>query len=303
MEDQITQISELFAAPKGDLQKVLNYGGVTFYTSTVLKQNFIKAISKNSRTAPIASTVLKLIIKNEFVPCYLTDKIYKSILKKQPPQFKGFVGRSLGKYIYIFVENDTNIFGFASNNDLSITTVHELIHKAAYKFKTKFISTFKIEFITFYKNYWEQLFMVKNNRLDVKTVWEIINFLYKNTEMGNRNNKSLIAYHQLLMEKFRGITTLNQDEFQKMVTAYIVLIKIIWKGTMADSPSLIEKAVFANRNIIVPLYTAYKMSFGISAKRIDAICYQELFAPSEVIATLSILKQPSQKIYGIVNKL
>jgi len=303
MEDQLAQISELFAAPRGNLQRVIDYGGVPFYTSSTLKQNFIKAMSKSSRTAPVVSTVVKLMGKQEFFPCYLTDKILKTILRKQPPQFKGYAGLTLGKYIFVFVDNDTNIFGFASNNDLSITTLHELIHKAAEKFKSRFLSTFKAELIMFYRSYWEQLFMVKANSLDIKTVNEIITYIFNNTESGKRNNASLVEYHGMLMEKFKDITTLEANEFQKLVTAYIVLIKIIWKGSMDGIPSLIEKAVLANRNIIVPLYTAYKMAFGINVKHIKELCYQELFAPSEVISLLAMLKRPSQKIYAIVNKL
>lgn len=303
MEDQITEISELFAAPRGNLQRVVNYGGVTFYTSSVLKQNFIKAISKSGRTSPIAGTVAKLITKQEFFPCYLTDRILKTILKKQPPEFKGYAGLSLGKYIFVFVDNQTNIFGFASNNDLSITTLHELIHKSADKFKLRFLSTFKSELTSYYKNYWSQLFMIERGSLSDKTAYRIIEFLFRNTEAGKRDNKSLVKYHGMLLETFKEISTLKEDELQKKVTKYIVLIKIVWKGMSSGAPGLIEKAVFANREIIVPLYTAYKTTFGINVKHIKELCYQELYAPSEVISLPALVKRPSNKVYGIVNKL
>ncbi len=303
MDEQIKQITELFAAPKGNLQRVINYGGVTFYTSPMLKQKFIKAMAKSSRSAPVVSTILKLMQKQEFVPCYLTDKILKTLLRKQPPEFKGYAGITVGKYIYVFVDNDTNIFGFASNNDLSITSLHELIHKAAGKFKMRFLSTFKSELITYYKNYWEQLFSIKRNGLNDKVAYEIITFMFNNTRGGNRSNKALSEYYKMLINKFKDITTLDQNELQKLVTSYIVLIKIIWKGDMAGLPSLIEKAVFANRHIIVPLYTAYKTSYGINVKHIKEMCYQELYDPTEVISLQALIKRPSQKVYSIVNKL
>ncbi len=303
MDEQIAQITELFAAPRGTLQLAINYGGVKIYTSSVLKQNFMKAMSKSSRTAPVVSTILKLIGKGEFLPCYLTDTIIKTILKKQPPEFKGYAGQTIGRYILVFVDNDTNIFGFASNNDLSITTLHELIHKASNKFPRQFYQTFKSELTTFYKNYWSQLFMVEKNRLDDKNVERIINFIYTNTEKGIKSNKVLVEYHRMLLETFKDISTLPPKKLQKMVTDYIVVIKIVWKAMAAGVPSLIVKVIFANRQIIVPLYTSYKTTFGINVKHIKELCYQELYAPSEVISLPALIKRPSQKVYKMVNKL
>ena len=303
MEDQVKQITELFAAPRGNLQLVMNYGGVKIYTSSVLKQNFVKAMIKSSRTAPIVSTMVKLMGKGEFIPCYLTDRIIKTILKKQPPEFKGFAGQTIGKYILVFVDNDTNIFGFASNNDLSITTLHELIHKVSNKYPKQFLSTFKQELTSYYKNYWSQLFMTERNGLDDKTVQRMITFIYKNTERNTPSNKILVQYHNMLLETFGNITTLDSQKLQKLVTEYIVLIKIIFKAMTSGAPSLIVKVTYANRHIIAPLYTAYKTTFGINVRHMKELCYQELYAPSEVISLPALIKRPSQKVYKMVNKL
>lgn len=301
MDDQVAQITELFAAPKGTLQLVVNIGGVKIYTSSVLQQNFIKAMSKSSRTAPVISTMVKLMGKGEFMPCYLTDRIMKTILRKQPPEFKGYAGQTFGKYILIYVDNDTNIFGFASNNDLSITSLHELIHKAANKFPKQFYQTFKSELTTYYKNYWSQLFMVKKDSLDDKTVQRIISFMMSMGSMSS--NKALVEYYGILLETFKDITTLNSKELQQLVTDYIVLIKIVWKGMGSGVPSLIEKAAHANRQIVKPLYISYKMTFGINVRHIKELCYQELYTPTEVISLTALIKRPSQKIYKMINKL
>jgi len=147
----MSSVNEIFAAPRGDLKVVANFSGVKIYTSQTLIKKFLKAMRKNSRTEPVASTILKLMQKMEFMPCYLTDGVIKSILRKQPPEFRGYVGMSMGKYIFVFVDNDTNIFGFASNEQLAVTTLHELIHKSAEKFPSKFYKTFEQELTTFYK--------------------------------------------------------------------------------------------------------------------------------------------------------
>jgi hypothetical protein len=303
MQDQIAQISELFAAPRGQLQLVGNFGGVKIYTSPTLKQNFIKAMSKTSRVAPIVKTMEKLIDKGELYPCYLTDTIIKTILRRQPPEFKGYVGTTIGKYILIYVDNDTNIFGFASNNDLSITTLHELIHKASNKFPKQFFNTFKSEMTIFYHFYWSKIFSLDTKKISIKDIQEIVSFLYNTTETKSRDNKSLSSYHNLLIEKFGNVTTLEKELFEKLVQDYIVLIKIVWKGMTSQAPSLIEKVVFANRQLIIPLYSAYKTTFGINIRHIKELCYQELYAPSEVISLPALVKKPSAKVYGIVNKL
>jgi len=303
MDDQITQISELFAAPRGNLELAMSFGGVKLYTSSVLRQNFIKAMSKTSRVAPIVKTVIKLMKKGEFIPCYLTDKVLKVILKRQPPEFKGYAGLTLGKYILTFVDNETNIFGFASNNELSITTLHELIHKASNKNPKLFYQTFKTEFTLFYNFYWSRVFSVKRGGLGVKETQALVEFLYFTTESRDRSNKALSTYYKKLMDTFSGITTLNKEQLEKLVTQYIILIKIVWKGMSSNAPSLIEKAVFANRSLIVPLYTAYKTVFGINVKSIKELCYQELYAPSEVISLPALIKRPSGKVYKMVNTL
>lgn len=295
------QVNEIFAAPRGDLKIVANLSGIKIYTSQTLVEKFIKAMLKNSRTAPITPIILKLIQKHEFMPCYLTDKVFNSLLKKQPPEFKGYVGMTMGKYIFVFVDNDTNIFGFASNEQLAITTLHELIHKSSEKFPSQFYKTFIDELTLFYKNYWTKIFSLQE--IKNKDIQTIIQFLYKNTESGKRNNTSLSKYHKLLSDLCINNTSLNNKQIQSLITEYIILIKVIWKGITSNSPSIIEKIIIDKKHLISPLYYSYKNSFGISVNHIKELCYQELYAPSEVISLPALVKQPNPKIYTIIKKL
>lgn len=299
MGEQIDQIMELFAPPRGQLELVVKMGGINIYTSPTLKQNFIKAMAKTSRVAPIVKTLEKLINKGEFFPCYLTDKISRSLLRRQPPEFKGFAGTTFGKYILVYVENEANIFGFASNNELSITTLHELIHRASNEFPTQFLNMFMSELTIYYHFYWSKIFSLEQKKVDVKKIKEIISFIYR----FKRDNKGLVTYHKLLTEAFKDASTLEAQVFDKLVQQYIVMIKIIWKAMDSHTPDLIEKTTYANRHFISPLYTAYKMTFGINVKHMKELCYQELYSPSEIIAIPALVKQPNPKVYNIVNKL
>ncbi len=297
------KINEIFAAPRGDLKIVTNFGGIKVYTSQVLVENFLKAMSKNSRTAPIVSVLLKLIQAHEFMPCYLTDKILKFLLRKQPPEFKGYVGMSMGKYIFVFVDNDTNIFGFASNEQLAITTLHELIHKSAEKYPNQFYKTFIPELTLFYKNYWSNIFTLQKEKIKDKDIQNIIQFLFNTTENNKRNNSILTKYNNLLLNLCKNYSTLNKFKIKDLIKQYFILIKVVWKGMNSNNPNLIEKIIMDNNHLISPLYHSYKNSFNITVKHIKELCYQELYAPSEVISVSALIKQPNSKVYKLIKKL
>ena len=137
----------------------------------------------------------------------------------------------------------------------------------------------------------------------MKEIEDLAEFIFMSSRTSMGSNKFLSTYHKKLMEMFGSKTTLESETFQKLVTAYIVLIKIVWKGSEAGLPSLIEKACYANKNLIAPLYTTYKAVFGINVKHIKELCYQELFAPDEIISLPALVKRPQQKVYKMVNKL
>lgn len=294
------KVNEIFAAPRGDLKIVANFGGVKVHTSQTLVEKFLKAMTKNSRTAPIAPVLLKLIQNKEFMPCYLTDRVLKTLLRRQPPEFKGYVGMSIGKYIFVFVDNDTNIFGFASNEQLAITTLHELIHKSAEKFPKQFYQTFIPELTLFYKNYWSNIFSLQQDKIKDKDIQNIIEFLFNTTENNKRNNAILKKYNDILLNLCRDTSTIN---VQEIIKQYIVLIKVVWKGMETNNPTLIEKVVIDSQHLVSPLYHSYKNSFGISVKHIKELCYQELYAPSEVISLPALIKQPNPKVYKLIKKL
>lgn len=300
---QSSNTLEMFAAPRGNIQVATNYFGVKFYTSDKLKENFLKAMNKSGRAQPIVPVLEKLIKKNEFIPCYLTDKISKFLLRKRPEEFKYYAGITIGKYIFVFVDNDTNIFGFSSNEELSITTVHELIHKASNKFPKEFYQLFKNDLIEFYTNYWSMLFNVPKKDLSSKEVDSIISFVFFNIEKGEASNKNLTKYYHMLYDTLKDKTSLSEPQFRKLVTDYIVLIKIVFKAMSSGSGSLIQKACMTMRHIIKPCYITYSNIFGIKPTKIKELCYQELYAPSEVISLPALIKRPSGNVYRAIKKL
>jgi len=304
MEDQVKQITEIFAAPRGELQVVTTIGGIKIYTSTKLKQSYLKAMAKTSITQPITKVLAKLMMQNELVPCYLTDKIYKSILKKQPSSLKYNLGLSIGKMVFIFVESGANIFSFASNNILASVTIHELVHRSAYEFGNSFYQTFKQDFINFYTFYWSRIFSLNINTINKKEIEEIVSFLsLKIRKLKDFNNKNLQKYHEMLITAFQNKTTLSQKQFIELVNQYIVMIKIFWKADQMGAPELISKAAMVNKHLINPFYTAYETVFNVNPQKMDILCYQETYAPEEIISVIVTLKKPDPRVYKLINKL
>lgn len=304
MEDQVKQITELFAAPRGELQYITTVSGAKIYTSTKLKQSYLKAMSKTSATAPIIKVIAKLMMQNELIPCYMTDKVYKSILKRQPSSLKYNLGLSIGKMVFIFVESQANIFSFASNNIISSVTVHELVHRSAYEFGNAFYQTFKEDYNKFYSFYWNKVFSLDINSVVKKDVEEIVSFLsLKLRKLSDFNNKNLSKYHGMLVNAFKDKTTLSEKEFLELVNQYIVLIKIFWKADELKAPELISKAAMAHKHLIKPFYTAYEVVFNLRPKKMDILCYQETYAPEEIISVIVTLKKPDPRVYKLINKL
>jgi len=144
---------------------------------------------------------------------------------------------------------------------------------------------------------------LQESKIKNKDIQTIIQFLFNNTERNKRDNKSLSKYYNLLSTLCIDNTSLNNKQIQDLISEYISLINVVWKGINMNSPALIEKIVIDKKHLITPLYHSYKNSFGISVKHIKELCYQELYAPSEVMSLQALVKQPNPKIYTIIKKL
>lgn len=294
------KLSEIFAGPSGTTTVAATFFGVKLYTSDKLKRNFIIALSKTGRAAPAWRGIQKLVKDGTITPVFLTKGIIKFLLKRKPPGLEGDMGWTVGDKIYIFVDNHANIFGFASNDELAIVTLHELVHLFAIKYPKKFLGTFKNELIDFYKEYYAVYFSADPRKINDNDIFRLLVFMLFKLKM---TNALLMEYHQLLKDTIGPHTTLTPELFERNLTNFIILCKLVLTYEAQGLFTGVAKAVRALANVTKPFRTAYEKVFGIRWSSQIPLFYQEIYNPHEVIAIVTFLKKPNAKIFRIINSL
>lgn len=302
------RVSEFVTAPTGDLIPVGSFYGKTFYTSSQLKIKFVKALAKSGRAAPVASQIANLVMDGTITPVYKSKSILKSIFKLQPVEFGGIAGAAIpGKnIIFIFVETTANLFSFSNNDALAKTTLHELIHLLSFEKPSVFYGMFKEDLKDFYTFYFCRLLNCDKSKLNNQKVGEFVDFVYKKIEGRKQfiiDNALLKEYYNQIFDTFKIGSSLSSEQYTKLVTEYIVTLKLIMKLESYGKGHHIIKVAMAYKHIISPFYIAYKSVFGVDPLSQNQFVYQEMFAPSEVICIQTIEKTPSQKIYQAIKKL
>jgi len=286
-------VQEMFAIPVG-LRHVANVDGIPLYSSKSLKIKYVKAMSKVKNTKPIVSTISKLVEKGEITPCWLSKGLFRlTAFKIFAPAgiktIKGFFYPPSNK-IYLLIDNNM-VFGFSSNRFLAVLTVHEGMHMFAKKHPSTFLSIFGDDLAKFYSFIFDKIFKLEGKK--IKELDSIIKFLFRNLEgtlaRVSNPNPLLVRYYNILDKALKPYSSLDENEFKKILTAYIVVAKIYLKDV--DMFLRVQRKFGM---ILSPLYEAYRRQF--KAKNLGTICVQELVYPSEVIAVLSEVR-PSSKVY------
>jgi len=302
------QLSEFMGLPHGDLKPVDRFDGKTFYTSPQLIKQYLNAIRKSGKGAPVFNKIEDLTSKSIITPVYKSKSILRAMFKLQPVQFRGIAGAALPqkKIVYIFVEQSANLFSFVQNNALASVTLHELIHLLSFTKPKVFFNLFQEKLLHFYQFYFCRLLNCNLSNIDQSKMKDFLNFLYFKIE-GRKgfmiDNKLLKEYYDKIFEIFKPTSTLSDDQFTKMVTSYIVFIKLVQKLEGGGLGHMMINLAMKFKYLVSPLYVAYKEIFTIDALKDNQFAYQELFAPSEVISLLTLASSPDQKVYQAINKL
>ena len=283
-------LQELFSLPIGmKVEAVVD--GQKFYSSQKIKEAFVKSIGSTGRSAGIYKQIESLVMKKKLlVPCYLTKNMFRFFVHKAigRPEDKSVLGfyHMTQKRVFILIDNTISAIGTAQNDFLASTTMHECVHLYADRMKGKFIKTFKEELSRYYISYFSKVFSLKT-KPNVNNIIKFISaFEYKRSE---QMNKQLSAYYSLLEKTLKPHSILNNEEFTKVLTDLIVVIKVY----------LINFSVFVRmyrqyKHILGPLDRAYQEAFGKRNKYTTP--YQELSSVSEVICVLAEMKPTHSKI-------
>lgn len=304
----MTDITELFAIPTGDLKPAGGFAGKVFYTSSDLKRKYILAMMKSSKGSIISAKINELVKRGIITPVYKSKSIIRAIFKLQPIEFEGIAGAAFPSTntVYIFVETGANMLSFNSNNAIASVTLHELLHLLSFTKGDLFFSTFKGDLEKFYKFYFCKLLSCNESKVDNSEFNKLINFLYWDVEKSKSfiiADKDFLIYHEHVYKAFKEATTLQPEHFNELLRTYFVALKLIQKMEGMGQGHNIIKIATTFKHIFSPFYVAYKYVFGIDALKENQFVFQEMFAPSEVISLQTLASSPSNKIYQALKKL
>lgn len=297
-----TNLSELFALPIG-MKEVAKVEGIPFLSNDNLKTKFSIAMSKMDKTKPVSGTIDKLIKNNLILPCFLSKGIFKllkfklfdphDIVMRDLKHVVGFFDLYTKK-IYILIDNNVNLIGYASNKELSDTTIHECIHMVSMKKPSQFLKLFGTELRSFYSYILDNIFKVISPTKP-RDIERIIEYIHKNAELSlTRSNKVLVDYYKLLDSIFSKNSSLDNTKFYKTLDDFVVIIKVYWKNI-----NVFYSLQRNFRHILGPIYKAYNEVFNINMKY---VAIQELICPSECICILSG-EDPGVKTYSAIKLL
>ena len=290
------QLEEMFAIHL-NLKLVDTVDGDKLFSSPSMKQNFLLSIKQTSRTKPIYNEIKSLVNKGLVVPCFkhkgfFSNLKYQFFYDRNEKMIAGFFHPEKKK-VYVLVDNEMNKFGFASNDLLASTTIHECMHLFSNINKTKFNSIFMSDLRKFYFEVFDEIFKLKSKP---KGLDNIIKFINRFETLSNFNiNKELTNYYNLLLNNLKEYSKLDENDFMLQLTNYIVPIKIFFLSFSAFMNSYNKY-----QSIFIAISHAYQKAFG-NKNNITAE-FQELISTSEPICVLSEMDPRNSKIIQAFKK-
>lgn len=307
-------LKEFFSLPIN--LEPITINSIKLYTSTNLKNSYIKAISKNKRTKPILNKLIKLIDKDKIIPCYLDKGIYNLLMlklfgeykypeksndlengtKRQLVHTKAFFDWQINKII-ILIDNNLNLVSYINNDILANLTLHECCHMFQYNKPNKFFSIFKNKLIEFYTNFYSTLFSCKIDEEFSNISEEILKFVYENIELKVTTwNYNILKELYTLISKLEEKSDLKKDEFIRRKKLLILSIYLVSSNPNSYVNNLSKFYLITNS-----LNTSYIKMYGVLPK--DNVPIQELYYPSESIAIGCELMNNLNLVYKAINSI
>lgn len=277
-------LNEEFVAPIG-LKPVIKLYNITLYSSDSLKEKYIRIISNQTLSKKYSSKITELVNNGSVIPCFLDKNLIKhsafKILGKdiQKKSTLAFYAVDYDK-IVIAISNHVKYLAFSNDGLLAQSTIHELMHMAAKRSRSRFLSTFKVPLHEFYSNFLKAVFQMEVN----PDVSKFVSFLFKIESSSSKSGINLVGIYNNL-QLFKNQSPLDDELFDKYCRDYILNIKL---SLLDFNTWMRNKWTFAH--IINNLYNSYIETFGKLFEKNYSIVIQELYTPSEVIAVMSEMR-------------
>jgi hypothetical protein len=289
-------IQEDFGFTPFNLKEVDRVEGKALYSSPRLKAKYLEAISGQAILRPVVRNIEALLQKDIIVPCYTSSNLF-GVLKHKltgtnaDKQIMGFYS-PINNKVYILFDNRLKFLAWANNDDLSLVTIHELMHYVAKNNKRNFYNTFKGELIAFYRAFYSDFAGVQLDvrQVELMVVGAIKMFEWEEDVTGNTINK----YRHYLD---RIVTLLDPEQKKMVVDVPLENAALYWKNpNMFLNKAKTDKET--NR-LVFALWRAYDRVFGL--KNPNTFPIQEILFPSEVISISS--EKPTSNHYKAVKSI
>lgn len=291
----MSKLNEFFAGPIGHLEKAGLYKGYALYTSNDLKDKFITSYENSVYNDYNSTKIRKLVDENILIPVFSTRSMIKffivrPILKYTSEVVFGFLDRE-NKKIYILIDSSADIFGMSLDEEISTTTIHEIIHYIASKNPRQFLSLFIKELCKYYIYVYGSIFYCKNlNEKDVIPIITKLLMRFETSDKGIVNHEFQNILTKYLFKK----SDLNESDFSKVARSYEHTIFLYYSDNFKcfEYPWVYFHKIHQE---------GFKEVFGYNTY--NKICYQEAINPSEVICSISHLPFIKTKIIKSFNMI
>lgn len=289
-------VQEDFGFTPFNLEKVDTIEGKAVYSSPRLKEKYLQAISGQNVLRPVTNNIQNLLQKGIIVPCYTSSNVFgliKHKLTASPAnkQIMGFYAPEKNR-IYILFDNRVQFLAWASNEDLSLVTIHELMHYVAKNTKRQFYNIFKGDLIAFYREFYSEFAGVQLDvrQLELMIVGAIKMFEWEKDVTGNTINK----YRHYLD---RIVTLMDPEQKKLVVDVPLENAALYW-----NNPNAFMHRARSNKEtnrLVFALWRAYERVFDLPKPNTFPI--QEILFPSEVISISS--EKPTANHYKAVKSI
>jgi len=293
MVEEIQLFEGLFY-PSG-LENVALAAGSPVFSSQLVASNFLSSIKQQKILDPIFPSIASLVHSGDLIPCYSHTNILSYIVKKT------FANRVSDFAIAFFDIDQEKIFVimdlrykkfWASENLLSATVIHELMHYCFKKKPKTFRNVFDKRLLQFYTEFIYNICGVRPASASV-AMW--LNYMFSIESGGSMVKLSTMELNLSKLLKFKVLSPLSSNQASGVSDdiMYFIRYYATRPGQFFDmltvDPTL--------RKIYYAAHESYKMVFGIY--RLELPIEQEFFFPSEVIAKTSELK-PTNDHFRII---
>ena len=300
--NQIHQIilnETLTLLPRGDLKIAFNDFDEDLHTSEKLKKVFKKIIA-NQPLLKFAEKDIQNLIDRDLIVPVLASKSFMSMIGRKifaPLERTSTLGyySSTVKKIFIMLENNTSFIFFSKDEQIASVLLHELQHFTANVFPSDFLNIHKESLTIFYQKFISLIFQIDLSNQDS---FDFVKWIFFNFEHPRKKSITNLVQYAMYLEKLFLKYVKKDDIAIKRISPFLSVLKLY----LSDITSFIKALERGDKNVVIVFVNLHKSYKSLGIKKVNSLCIQELWSPSEVICIESQY-ETSPKHFKLLSKL